>query len=99
MFSNVRAYIGEAGLSGSLDVKPYTCLGHCQRQCRISIGGIARWSWLLGDLVPQALPLHLDVFFRRWLAASDGFLSRSDRPMSLRKLLIGRVPPVAYPDD
>ena len=99
MLSNVRAYIGEAGLSGSLDIKAYACLGHCQRPCRISIGGTARWSWLLGDLVPEALPLHLDVFFQRWLAASNGFLSRADRPMSLRTLLIGSVPPLVHADE
>lgn len=94
MVPALRTLIGEAGLSESLEIDAYSCLGHCQRRCRISLGGGDRWSWLLGDLAPDTLPVELGAFLKRWIAAPDGFLHKDQRPESVRRLLIGRVPPL-----
>lgn len=85
--------VEEAGLSRTLKIAGYSCLGNCDRRCRVSIGGRNRWSWLFGDIVPDAVPSELLDFIRRWLAAPDGFLPKEERPPAIRRLMIGRVPP------
>lgn len=89
----LEAMVEEAGLSRTLKVAGYPCLGNCDRRCRISIGGRSRWSWLFGDIEPDATPAEFLAFVRRWLASPDGFLAKEDRPPSIRRLMIGRIPP------
>jgi predicted metal-binding protein len=93
MVAAMRSLIGDAGLADTLGITAYPCLGNCDRNCRISVGGYGRWSWLLGDLAPDALPTGLAAFLTRWAKAPDGFLPKDDRPPQLRRHLIGRVPP------
>ncbi len=87
------AIVEEAGLARVLKVAGYPCLGNCDRRCRMSIAGHDRWSWLFGGIEPDAIPEGLMAFVRKWLAAPDGFLSKEERPPTIRRLLIGRVPP------
>jgi predicted metal-binding protein len=86
--------VAEGGLADALAVKPYACIGNCERRCRMSVGGPGRWSWLLGGVVPENPPDGLAAFLRRWVDAEDGFLHKDARPAPVRKLLIGRVPPL-----
>lgn len=89
----LESLVAEAGLAGALRVVPYPCLGNCDRRCRLSIGGPSRWSWLFGDIAPDAMPGELLEFVRRWLLSPDGFLAKEDRPPAIRRMMIGRVPP------
>jgi len=86
--------VGKAGLADRLEVRGYSCIGQCDSRLRLSVGGPGRWSWLLGGLTTDALPDELGTFLRRWTDAPDGFLPKEARPLPIRRLMIGRVPPL-----
>lgn len=90
----MREIAAELGGSATPTVTEHPCLGRCTRKGRMSIAGAGRWSWLFEAIDPNEDRQALTEFLRVWLESPDGFVAKEARPVSLRKRMLGRVPPV-----
>lgn len=81
-------------LSDRIEVMTYPCLSGCQQRGRVSFGSTTKWSWLLGNVNladdRKALVQSVD----RWIDREDGMLKKAERPVSMRKKVLGRLPPL-----
>ena len=70
-------------------------MSQCKRPCTIALSGPDRFTYLFGDLDPDA-PGHIDALLALsslYADAPEGFLHREERPEPLRAGILGRVPP------
>ena len=73
-------------------VAPVRCLGACGRGCSAALNAVGKWSYVFGDLDPEAgAAADLLAGARLHLASADGLLPWSGRPPSLRKV-VARLP-------
>lgn len=89
----LREISAELGVAAPPTVTEHPCLGRCTRRGRMSIAGTGRWSWLFEAIDPATDRQALTEFLRAWLESPDGFVAKEARPVSLRKRMLGRVPP------
>ena len=79
----------------SFDVRGVSCMSQCKRSCVVGICASGRFSYIFGDLDPKNKE-NIEViveFLSLYAAKPEGFLSRSDRPESLRSNILARIPP------
>lgn len=81
-------------LSDRIEVATYTCLSGCQQRGRISLGSPTKWSWLLGNVNLADDREALVQLIDRWIDQEDGMLKKAERPVSVRKKVLGRLPPL-----
>lgn len=94
----LMAALTEAALPAGVTVRGVECLSACKRGCAMVLtGGDARWSYIYGDLDPEA---HLDDILAgaaAYAATADGLVPWRERPQVFRKQSIARIPPITLP--
>jgi predicted metal-binding protein len=78
----------------SVAVTPVECLAVCKRPCTVALVGADKWTYLIGDLDPEA---HIDEIVaaaKSFAASENGIVPWRERPASFRKGVIARVPPM-----
>ena len=90
------AALGER-LAGETDIAlgAIECLSVCKRPCTVALAAPGKWTYVVGDLMPEA---HLDDIVtaaRRFAASPDGLVPWRERPLPFRKGVISRTPPLA----
>ncbi len=70
------------------------CLSNCDRGCSAAIASPGKWSYLLGGLGADQAEDLLE-YAAIYAASSNGVVMPSRRPMSLRDVVHGRIPPSA----
>lgn len=98
IMQRLRQMLEDAQLSGQISLEPYGCLGNCRRRCTVALAGPGRWSWLFGELDPNADLGWLVDFARQWLATPDGMIAKSRRSEEARAHGVGRLPPLRRGD-
>lgn len=87
-----------SALPEGVTVRGVECLSACSRSCTLHLsGGPARWSYIYGDLDPDA---HLEDILAgaaAYAETEDGFVPWRERPVVFRKQSIARIPPVSMP--
>ena len=75
-------------------VIPVECLGNCKRACTVSLSAPGAWTYVFGDLTPEAGP---DILVAAGLlaASADGLMPWRGRPEPFKRGMIARIPP--YP--
>lgn len=87
--------ISSAGLAG-LTVTPVECLAVCKRPCTVALSGAGKWTYLVGDLDPEA---HVDEIVEAATAfarSETGIVPWKERPATFRRGVISRVPPLGF---
>ena len=75
-------------------VLPVECLAVCKRPCTIALAADNKWTYLIGDLDAD---LHLDEIVgaaKSFAASANGIVPWKERPVSFRKGVVARVPPL-----
>jgi predicted metal-binding protein len=75
-------------------VTPVECLAVCRRPCTVALAGVGKWTCVVGDLDHA---LHADDVIAAALlyaASESGIIPWRQRPLSFRKGVVARVPPV-----
>jgi predicted metal-binding protein len=81
-------------------VRQTQCLSVCKRVCTVSLSGEGKYTFLFGDLDPNADVAAVVAMARACATAPHGFVPWKLRPEALRKGIIARVPPPGWsPDD
>ena len=88
----LKAGIEEA----ALDVRGVHCISQCKRPCAIAISGPDRFTYLFGDLDPSQHARDVVELALLYVQSPNGFMTRSDRPQSMRAGVLGRVPPLGW---
>ncbi|MDY6858607.1 MAG: DUF1636 domain-containing protein [Pseudomonadota bacterium] len=92
--ARMLAALESRALPEGVTLRPVECLSACSRGCSIALsGGARRWSYVYGDLDPDA---HVDAILTgvtAYAATSDGLVPWRARPEVFRKQSIARIPP------
>ncbi len=80
---------------GDASVEPVDCLAVCERPCTVAFAAAGKWTYLVGDLDPLSHAEEVAGAAASFAASETGIIPWRERPMSFRKGVIARVPPLA----
>jgi predicted metal-binding protein len=83
---------GRAGLG----VTAVDCLAVCKRPCTVALSGAGKWTYLIGDIDPDAHVDEIVAAAQSFAASDNGIVPWRERPASFRKGVIARVPPLNH---
>src|SRR6516164_6271489 len=89
-----RRLTGESGIA----LRPVECLSACKRPCTIALAAPGKWSYVVGDLTREAHVEDIVIAARRYAASPCGIVPWRERPLSFRKGVVSRTPPLALTD-
>ena len=82
----------EAAAAGTgIAVKSVACLGNCRRGISVAMLRQGSWSYVFGELDTRSAG-DLIAGARLFATSRDGFMPFSDRPESLKRGLVARIP-------
>jgi predicted metal-binding protein len=93
-------------LAADFHIQGVNCLGACNRPCAIALAAAGKSTYLFGDLnhaesLPEIATAILECA-SLYHSKPDGSMAWSERPVALKKGLVGRIPsipiPVALPE-
>ncbi len=91
-----EALAGALADDPGIAVVPMECLAVCKRPCTVAFAATGKWSYMIGDIDPDA---HLDevaASARAYAASRSGIVAWSGRPPCFRKGVVSRMPPAAF---
>lgn len=88
-----------SSLKNRVVVKPTPCLSICRRPCGIALSLAGSWTYLFGDQRPNETVREVEECVALYLDTPEGFMARDKRPQSLRRGILGRVPPMPGSDN
>lgn len=83
------------GLGGAISVEPVECLSVCKRPCTVALTGAGKWTYVYGDLDPHSAVETLIAFASQYGATPDGIVPWRERPETIRKSVVARIPPLS----
>ena len=69
------------------------CLSNCKRACTVGLTSPTRWSYVYGDLDPEASIDDIIAGATLYAGTDDGIVPWRERPQIFRKGVIARIPP------
>jgi len=94
-----------AGLFAALDerlaaeadiaLRPIECLSVCKRPCTVALAAPGKWTYVVGDLTRESHIEDIVTAARRYAASPSGIVPWRERPLSFRKGVVSRTPPLA----
>ena len=94
LYQQIRKAFEGSVLRNQVEVKPAKCLSICPRPCGIALSSPGSWTYLFGDQEPTITVHEIVECVALYLKATNGFMARGQRPKSLRRSILGRVPPL-----
>ena len=85
-----------AAAEANIPVQTVECLGNCKRRLSAAIVKPGAWSYVFGDLSVSS-GRDLVEGARLFTTSTDGLLPWRGRPDSLKRGLVSRIPPLAFP--
>jgi predicted metal-binding protein len=82
---------GEMGFA----LRPIECLSVCKRPCTVALAAPGKWTYVVGDLTRQSHLEDIVTAARRYAASPGGIVPWRERPLSFRKGVVSRTPPLA----
>jgi predicted metal-binding protein len=70
------------------------CLSVCKRPCTLALAGPGKWTYVIGDLDRHASIDDILDAALKFAATEDGIIPWRERPLSFRKGVVSRVPPL-----
>ncbi len=87
-----------ASAQDGLRIIPVECLSNCKRGCTIALRKPGAWTYVYGNLTPEA---HLSAIIegaQKYRDAEGGLVPWRERPEHFRKNCIARIPPLEAPN-
>ena len=86
--------LDSSSLRKDVDIQPAACLSICPRPCGIALSMSGAWTYLFGDQTPVETTADVMECLSLYMNSPKGFMARDTRPKSLRRGILGRVPPL-----
>ena len=93
LYQKIRKAFENVRFKSQVDVKPAECLSICPRPCGLALTSPGAWTYLFGDQHPNLTVQEIVECVSLYLEAENGFMPRAQRPKSLQKGILGRIPP------
>ena len=93
LYKQLQEALNESSLRHRVEVRAAECLSICPRPCGIALASSDTWTYLFGDQQPNKTIQDILQCVSIYLETPNGFMSRAERPKSLRRSILGRVPP------
>ncbi|MEK8091491.1 DUF1636 domain-containing protein [Methylocystis sp. IM3] len=77
-----------------IPTEPVECLAVCKRPATIALAAQGKWTYVIGDLDPQAGVDDLIDSALRFGESENGIVAWKDRPICFRKGVVSRTPPL-----
>lgn len=81
----------------ALRVEGTECLSVCKRPCTVAVASPGRWTYVYGDLDPEASARTILDGLARYAETADGIVPWRERPEAFRKGVVARIPPFPAP--
>jgi predicted metal-binding protein len=88
-----RALLEAGDAAPPVRIETVECLSVCKRPCTVAVSSPRRWTYIYGDLDPDASVAPLLDGLSRYAASADGLVPWRERPDIFRKGVVARVPP------
>ena len=75
------------------DIRAVECLTNCKSGCSVALSGPGKWGYVYGNLDPHMID-ELCELGRLYAETNDGIVPWRERPESLRRNVIARIPPL-----
>jgi predicted metal-binding protein len=92
----VRLSSHSAIWDAAIRLTPVKCLAVCKRPCTVALAGSGKWTSIVGDLDPEAHVEDVIAAALSHVAAEDGIIPWRLRPLSFRKGVVARIPPLGF---
>lgn len=79
-----------------ITVTPVECLAVCKRPCTVALTGDNKWTYVVGDLDNETHVAEVAQAARAYAASENGIVPWKERPVSFRKGVISRIPPIGF---
>ena len=90
----VRALLAD---DPTIDVVDVECLAVCKRPCTVALAGDGKWTYVIGDLDNALHCNDVAAAARAYAKSENGIVPWKERPVTFRKGVISRIPPVEKP--
>lgn len=87
----------EALESAGITLEEVRCLSGCKRACTAVMAGAGKWTYVLCELDPESDVAALLDYTQRFHASDNGQVPWRERPESLRRKTLARIPPLEAP--
>ena len=78
----------------AIALRPVECLSVCKRPCTVALAAPGKWTYVVGDLTVRDHVEDVVAAARNYAASSDGIVPWRERPLSFRKGVVSRTPPL-----
>jgi len=75
-------------------LKAVECLSVCKRPCTVALAAPGKWTYVVGDLTRGSHLEDIVVAARRYGASPEGIVPWRERPLSFRRGVVSRTPPL-----
>jgi len=75
-------------------LKAVECLSVCKRPCTVALAAPGKWTYVVGDLTRGSHLEDIVVAVRRYGASPEGIVPWRERPLSFRRGVVSRTPPL-----
>lgn len=90
----VRALLAD---DPTIAVEDVECLAVCKRPCTVALAGDGKWTYVVGDLDNSEHCAEVASAARAFADTSNGIVPWKERPVTFRKGVISRIPPLSSP--
>ena len=84
------------GSEPGIVLKGVECLSVCKRPCTVALAASGKWTYVVGDLTCDTHLEDIVVAARRYAASPAGIVPWRERPLSFRKGVVSRTPPLVF---
>lgn len=91
------AALEKAADRDGLRVEGVECLSVCKRPCTVAVASQGRWTYVYGDLDPEASARTILDGLDLYAGTPDGIVPWKARPEEFRKGVVARIPPFPPP--
>ncbi|MFQ8429968.1 DUF1636 family protein [Amaricoccus sp. W119] len=86
--------LAKGALPEGMRLRAVECLSACSNGCAVALTGPGRWTYVYGNLDPEADPPAILSGAAAYAATADGLVPWRERPLIFRRNAIARVPPL-----
>jgi predicted metal-binding protein len=77
---------------------PIECLSVCKRPCTVALAASRKWTYVVGDLTREEHIEDIVTAARLYAASTNGIVPWRERPLSFRRGVVSRTPPLLLPE-
>ena len=100
LYEALQARVGaDPDLSSQIELEPVECLSVCKRPCTIAVSSPDRWTYIYGDLDPEASAETILQGIGLYAGTEDGIVPWRQRPTEFKKGVVARIPPIKTGSD